>query len=48
MFSGKTLVDFTSLFSAYDFEKKWNYNSELHQWWMKSTQQTWLIKQNTD
>ena len=27
MLAGKTLIDFTSLFSPYDFEKKWQYNS---------------------
>ena len=31
MLAGKTLVDFTSLFSPYDFEKKWSYNFELFQ-----------------
>ena len=29
MFVGKTLIDFTSLFSPYDFEKKWQYNFEI-------------------
>ena len=27
MFAGKTLFDYTSLSSPYDFEKKWQYNS---------------------
>ena len=29
MFPGKNLIDFTSLFSLYDFFKKWQYNLEL-------------------
>ena len=29
IFAGKTLIDFTSLFSPYDFEKKRQYNIEL-------------------
>ena len=48
MFSGKTLTDFTSLFSPYDSEKKWHYNFELFQRWMKLIKQTCLIKQNSD
>ena len=31
MLAGKTLTDFTSLFSPYDFEKKRQYNFELFQ-----------------
>ena len=31
MLAGKKLTDFTSLFSPYDFEKKWQYNFELFQ-----------------
>ena len=29
IFAGKILIDFTSLFSPYDFEKKRQYNIEL-------------------
>ena len=29
MFAAKTLIDFTSLFSPYDFQKKWQYNFEI-------------------
>ena len=29
MFAGKILIDYTSLFSTYDFEKKWHYNFEI-------------------
>ena len=29
MFAGKTLTDYCSLFSPYDFEKKSQYNLEL-------------------
>ena len=28
MFAGKSLIDFTSLFSPYDFKKQWWYNLE--------------------
>ena len=31
MFAGKKLADFTSLFSPYGFEKKWQYDFELFQ-----------------
>ena len=45
---GKTLSNFTNLFSPYDFEKKWQYNFELFQRRMKLTEQISLIKQNSD
>ena len=48
MLAGKILVDFTGLFPPYDFEKKWQYNFELFETWMKLIKQTWLIKQNSD
>ena len=35
MVSGKTLVDFASSFYPYNFEKKWQYNFEVFQRWMK-------------
>ena len=47
MLAGKKLTDFTSMFSPYDFFKKWQYNFELFQRWMKLIKQTWLIKQNS-
>ena len=31
MFAGKTLIHYTSLFSPYDFEKQWQYSSEIFQ-----------------
>ena len=40
MHVGKKLTDFISLFSPYDFEKKWQYNFELFQRWMKLIKQT--------
>ena len=48
MLAGKILVDFTGLFPPYDFEKKWQYNFELPETWMKLIKQTWMIKQNSD
>ena len=48
MLAGKILVDFTGLFPPYDFEKKWQYNFELLETWMKLIKQTWMIKQNSD
>ena len=46
--AGKKLTDFTSMFSLYDFEKKWTYNFELFQRWVKLIKQNWLIRQNSD
>ena len=40
MLAGKKLTDFTSLFSFYDFEKKWQYNFEIFQRWV---QLHWVI-----
>ena len=48
MLTGKKLTDFTSLFSPYNFEKKWQYKFDLFQRCMKLIKQTWLIKQNSD
>ena len=31
MLAGKTLIDYTSLFSPYDLKRKWQYNFESFQ-----------------
>ena len=49
-FSGKTLNEYTSLFSPYDFLKKWQYNFELFKKWVEQLKhiQIWAIRQNLD
>ena len=44
MFSGQTLIDFTSLFSPYDFEKRY-YHSEIFLKWMRIIPSKQMIEQ---